>query len=287
MNDPYATLSVPRDSSPEVVRAAYRRLLLQLHPDKAGSHRHVERMCEVQAAYAILSDPERRKTYDSLNPVFRRNVLKHILAVAKRIASLRSMIVEETIVPDEMFCTETATDTTTDHPRWLDVHTRLSVPVTEIYRNNGRRIEITGEDGSKRDYVVPLLQPRVVIKGGGARDADTGQAGDAIIHVDCIPDRQGFFRGPDGVLELDGGHVTIYELFFGVQRRFPHLDGTPIDIDCKLPLKTGSFDGHALVLKLPGRGLPLEVGGSSRGDLRVSLRLVRPAGFEQVLKRIR
>jgi molecular chaperone DnaJ len=60
--DFYVTLGVARDAPPEEIKKKYRRLARELHPDvNPGSE---ERFKEVTAAYEVLSDPQRRDTYD-------------------------------------------------------------------------------------------------------------------------------------------------------------------------------------------------------------------------------
>ena len=61
--DPYEVLGVARDATVQDIRTAYRKLALQLHPDKAGPERAQE-FHEVRTAYAILNDEEKRKAYD-------------------------------------------------------------------------------------------------------------------------------------------------------------------------------------------------------------------------------
>jgi DnaJ-class molecular chaperone len=60
----YAILGIPRDESRDGIRAAYLRRVKALHPDHAGeASTHAFR--EVQQAYDVLSDPRRRRSYDS------------------------------------------------------------------------------------------------------------------------------------------------------------------------------------------------------------------------------
>lgn len=59
--DPYQALGVERDASPEAIKQAHRRGVQQHHPDKGGERDAFE---QVQRAYVILSDPERRQRYD-------------------------------------------------------------------------------------------------------------------------------------------------------------------------------------------------------------------------------
>lgn len=61
----YDTLSVPSNATAEVVRAAYRRAAQRHHPDRcSGDANAQQRMAHINAAYAVLSHPERRASYD-------------------------------------------------------------------------------------------------------------------------------------------------------------------------------------------------------------------------------
>lgn len=63
--DLYAVLGVPRDSTDDTLRRAYRKLARQHHPDtNSGCPRAERRFKEVGAAYAVLSNQARRARYD-------------------------------------------------------------------------------------------------------------------------------------------------------------------------------------------------------------------------------
>lgn len=64
MKDPYETLGVDRDADAATVKKAYRRLARKYHPDVNSDPGAHERFKEITTAYEILTDPERRRTYD-------------------------------------------------------------------------------------------------------------------------------------------------------------------------------------------------------------------------------
>jgi curved DNA-binding protein len=63
--DYYQILGVNRDATPEQLKKAYRKLAMKYHPDKAKGDKPAEEMFKkISEAYAVLSNPEKRKQYD-------------------------------------------------------------------------------------------------------------------------------------------------------------------------------------------------------------------------------
>lgn len=63
-SDYYKILGVSKTASEQEVKSAYRKLALQYHPDRNKTKEAEEKFKEVTKAYEVLSDPQKRQTYD-------------------------------------------------------------------------------------------------------------------------------------------------------------------------------------------------------------------------------
>ena len=64
MKNLYEILNVREDASPAVIRAAYKALCMMYHPDRYHEADATDKMQEINSAYEILSDENKRKIYD-------------------------------------------------------------------------------------------------------------------------------------------------------------------------------------------------------------------------------
>ncbi|MEE3327840.1 MAG: DnaJ domain-containing protein, partial [Myxococcota bacterium] len=68
--DPYTELGIPRTADAAAIKKAYRSLAQKYHPDRnEGDAESEENFKRVSAAYAVLSDEERKKQYDEFGEI--------------------------------------------------------------------------------------------------------------------------------------------------------------------------------------------------------------------------
>jgi len=68
--DYYEVLEIERNASNDEVKRSFKRLAFEYHPDRnPGSTKSEERFKEINEAYQILSDPDKRARYDSFGHI--------------------------------------------------------------------------------------------------------------------------------------------------------------------------------------------------------------------------
>ena len=96
--DFYSTLQVKPTASADEIHRAYRMLALQYHPDRNSAPNAAEIMSRLNEAYSVLSEPARRRQYDSRHRMLAANDLALPILVAAHQALLRQ---KWTVLQDE------------------------------------------------------------------------------------------------------------------------------------------------------------------------------------------
>ena len=287
MQDLYKTLGVAKTASQEEIKAAYRKLAKKLHPDLNPGNSEVEKeFKDVSQAYSILSDPEKRKLYDS-GEIDASGQETPRQGFYKTYASsgggkydpfdIGDIFSSEEIFSD-LFGRQRAQQGRRRGPlrqRGADVSYRLSVPFLEAAAGAKRRIQFS--EGKRLEVNIPAGTEdgqTLRLKGQGLPGVNGGEAGDAYVEITVEPHPYFTRKGSDIHVEVP---VSLPEAVLGGSISVPTIDG---NVSMKIP--AGSNTGKTLRLK--GRGVADRKSGA-RGDQYVTLKVMLPENPDADLKK--
>jgi curved DNA-binding protein len=294
--DYYESLGVSRTASAEEIKKAFRKLAREFHPDVAKDKKKAEeRFKEINEAYEVLSDPDKRKKYDELGANWksgaefrpppgqggfpggqpfrggRANSEEFHFGGTGFSDFFEQMFGARTrggFSPRGNFASE-------DYPeRGADIEGDLLVTLEEAARGSVRTVNIThGDQRETHQVKVPAgitEGQKLRVTGRGETGSGGGENGDLYLRVRLA-------KHPD--FEVDG-HNLVYELelapweaALGAEISVPTLEN-PVNI--KIPAGTASGQK----LRVRGRGL-----GKS-GDLFVVTKMVVPHKLTEAQKKL-
>lgn len=275
--DPYAALGVPKSSSAEEIRKAYRKLAKELHPDvrpndKAGA----ERFKRVTAAFNLLTDQTQRERFDAGIIDADGNERPHFQpggnfggfagagagAGAKaRAGGGRSDVFEDLF--DGLF-SRGGSGRGFGQQRGEDVRYRMEVDFLDAV--NGGRRRVTMSDGRSLDLAIPAglnSGQTLRLKGQGLPGTGNAPAGDALVEITVAAHPTFRREGDDIRMDL---RISLAEAVEGGKVPVVTPSG-PVT----LSVPPGSNSGD--LLKLRSKGVQTR---PTPGDLLVRLLIVLP-----------
>ncbi len=299
--DYYDTLGVARTASPDEIKKAFRKLARLHHPDVAKNKTTGEaKFKEINEAYEVLGDPEKRKRYDELGA----NWQDGAGGMRPPYGGQRGRGRSAQGAPDFEFGGTTGfsdffesffgggggggfgsyrqpggrgmggEDGGFAHPGG-DVEADLLVTLEDAFRGSRRKVTLRrpGHDGETErtdSYQVRIPAgvhdgQRIRLAGQGSAGFGGGPAGDLYLRVRLARHPDFTVEGSDLHYDLD---LAPWEAVLGVQVKIPALDGAT-----SLKVPPGTAGGSQL--RLRGLGLPREDG--SRGDLYATICIQTPS----------
>ncbi len=285
--DYYQTLGVPKTASKDDIRTAFRKLARVHHPDVAKDKKTAEsKFKEINEAYEVLGDPEKRQKYDTLGADWERAGSAQTppgWSGSGRRAPAGGASFGGTGFSDffEQFFSGQGRRQGSNpfagfggagegELRGEDVEADLLVSLEEAYHGAKKKISFRRAGSSKVEaYEVAIpkgVRPGQRIRLAGQGSAGTGghPAGDLYLRVrlERHPDYQ--VEGADIVCDLD---LPAWQAVLGAEVQVPTPEGS-----MRLKIAPGSQAGRKYRVK--GRGLPTAAGG--RGDFYVKLNITVP-----------
>ena len=291
--DLYQILGVARDASEDVIRKAYRKLARRYHPDVNPNDKGAEdKFKEMSHAYSVLSDTEKRRSYDEFGAVSLEGGFDPEAARRAREAfgaRFGGGGRPSDFGDSEGFAFEGIDGLFSNlferqggrrgrmRGRGADVEAALELDFMDAARGVEQRLTLARPqpDGSVRQETVTVRIPpgvadggRLRIPGKGGPGQGGGPAGDLHARIRVRP--HAFFRRDDRDLLVDV-EVSVREATLGAKVEVPTLDGR-----VTLAIPAGTDSGTKL--RVRGKGIASPSGGAA-GDLYAIVQIRVPRGI--------
>ncbi|HEY8510212.1 MAG TPA: DnaJ C-terminal domain-containing protein [Steroidobacteraceae bacterium] len=285
--DYYKILGVQRNATDEEIKKAYRRLARKYHPDVSKEKNAEEKFKEVQEAYEVLRDKEKRAAYDQLGSQWKAGDQFRPPPGWGRGFEFRAgpdMDFEGMGFSDFFstlfggggpFAGTAGARARSQSRPGRDLQAQTEITLEEAFHGTQRTLEVRKPeykpDGTveTRTQTVRVSIPAGItdgqmlrLAGQGSPGIGGGRAGDLYLEVRIRPHDRYQLNGKDVTLTLP---VAPWEAALGATVAVPTLGGP---VEMRIP--AGAQSGQKL--RLRGRGLP----GNPPGDQLVQLKIVVP-----------
>ena len=288
--DYYQVLGIPKGTDSAGIKKAYRKLALKYHPDKnPGDKAAEERFKEITEAYAVLSDPEKKKQYDQFGEAgFHQRYSQEDIF---RGFDVGDLFREFGLGSDDIFSQlfGGARGRTAFHTggrprpvRGQDFSLQVSIPLRQAVVGGERHIAFSHAGKSESLQVripagVESGQKLRVAGKGGASPAG-GPAGDLYLEIEVEPDPVFRREGKDLYVTVK---IPFSAACLGTSVEVPTLDG-----EKRVKVPAGMAPGGKI--RLRGFGVP---GAGKKGDLYAVIEVLVPTHLNnaqrQLLEKLR
>lgn len=282
--DYYKILGLERSASADDVRKAYRKLAMQYHPDRnPGNKQAEEKFKDINEAYQVLSDPQKKARYDQLGSAYSNWQQRggpgdfdwsqwfggQPGGTRVEYGDLNDLFGEEGMFSDffrSMFGGGGA-QTATRTRRTPAYQQPVTITLEEAYRGVTRALQTNGRR-------IEVRIPAGVKTGSKVRAAGAGPEGlDLYLIVEVAEDAR-FEREGDDLRTIST--IDVFTAVLGGEAEVETLEG-------KVTLKIPSGTQADQVFRLAGRGMP-RLKSAQKGDLFVRVKVKIPKNLSSKQK---
>ena len=292
--DYYKILGVPKTATEKEIKKAYRKLARQYHPDaNPGDATTEEKFKEINEAYEVLSDPEKRKKYDQFgsqwknftgaggrpDDFWRQYGARGAGAAGGHYQNVSPQDLEDILGGgaggfsdffESLFGMGARQRTAGYGPqtsgyarplRGRDIEQPVDITLEEAYHGGSRTLQL---DGKRIEVRIPKgvkTGSRVRMAGKGEPGRNGGKAGDLYLKINVLPHPQFQREGDNLRIKLP---VDLYTMLLGGEVKVPTLD-RPLILN--IPPETD----NGKVFRLRGKGMPNLKHPDKHGDLYVEV----------------
>ncbi|RQW77612.1 MAG: J domain-containing protein [Geobacter sp.] len=268
--DYYQVLGLNKNASPAEIKRAYRKLAVKYHPDKnPGSKDAEERFKEINEAYAVLSDPQKKTQYDQFGSAgFHERFSQEDIF---RGFDVGDMFKDAGLGTDDIFSRifgggsfQRGGTRFGGARKGADYTMELTVSFQEAYTGCEKRVAFM-RDGKREELSVKVpagvdTGARVRVAGKGREGVGGGPPGDLYLTVTVMSDPMFKREGDDIVADRQ---VRFTEAALGGS-----LDITTLEGRKRIKVPAGIQPGTKI--RLAGLGFP-RLGSGGRGDFYVRI----------------
>ena len=291
--DYYKILGVEKNASSAEIKKAYRKMAMKYHPDHAkGDKASEEKFKQISEAYAVLSDEEKRKQYDtygsadfnqrySQEDIFRNfdfgDIFKEFGFGGRGFSTGDGGFRFSFGGGGSPFGGRAGRQPA---PKGSDLVYELPLTLKEVAAGTNKTISFQHQGRSQNINVkVPkgmIGGKKLRLAGKGEPSAYGGAAGDLYIKSVVLEDPTFSLDGHDLVVNRE---IKLTDALLGTQIPIPTIEGK------ELTLKIPPGTRHKTKMRLAGRGIP-HMKGEGRGDLFVQILVNIPSKLTREQKKL-
>jgi curved DNA-binding protein len=298
--DYYKILGVDKNASQDEIKKAYRKLAMKYHPDRnEGNKKAEEKFKQITEANEVLSDPDKRKKYDTLGSNWKqyqsqgqgfedfyshfggsgRGAGRTQYSYSGNLDDLFGNISGFSDFFESFFGRSGSTGRQPNRRsrKGQDFEATLYIPLVEAYNGSTKEISIGGK--RVRIKIAPGTKDgkKLRLKGLGNEGMNGGEKGDLYLTLKIEK---------DPYFELDGNnlyydlYVDLYTAVLGGKTQVITLGGKTVNIT----IPEGTDSGK--VLRLKGLGFPTSEHSKTYGDLLVRIKVELPKNLTKEEKEL-
>ena len=291
--DYYKELGVNKNASDADIKKAYRKLAMKYHPDHAKDDKTAEgKFKKISEAYAVLSDKEKRKQYDtfgssgfhqrySQEDIFRgfdfADILKEFGFGGASFSAGKSCGKRFSFGNGMQFGANTMRQ---PRPKGTDLIYELPLSLQEVATGVKKTIQIQHAGQSKKITVkIPkgmITGKKLRLAGKGEPSPYDGPPGDLYIQAKVFNDPIYTVQGFDLSINRE---IKLSDSILGTSISVPTIEGKELSL--KIPPGTS----HKTKMRLPGHGIP-HMTGTGKGDLYININVNMPKKLNKEQKKL-
>jgi curved DNA-binding protein len=293
--DYYKILGVDKKASRDEIKKAYRKMAMKYHPDRnADDKKSEEKFKEITEANEVLSDPEKRKQYDTLGSNWKQyqsrgkgysDFYSHFgrgeggahYGFTGDPGDIFGNVSGFSEFFESFFGGSARSGRRQNKQKGQNFEASLYISLIEAYHGSNKEISVIGKKVRIRINPGTKSGKKLRLKGLGNEGSFGGEKGD--IYLTLTIESDPYF-------ELDGNnlyydlYIDLYTAVLGGKKQVRTLNGKTINLD----IPNGTDNGK--VLRLKGLGFPTAESSSTNGDLLVRIKVELPKDLSSEEKKL-